>query len=156
MKRFSITWLLLIQWALAFEWIYSSIPKWTDSKFIDGIAKTLEGFATKTPHVGYGNFLTGVAIPNAELFGNLIRSGELAVGLGLAISGLFFLIAKRMPALVLWLTVIACFGGALMNLNFFLASGSASPSAWGLNLLMASMEIILGIFYLQNRNNLME
>lgn len=151
MKKISIIWLILIQWVIAFEWIHASFPKWTDAKFIDNISKTLESFAATSSYPSYSNFLTSVAIPHAELFGQIIRSAELAVGLALVLSGILMLSKKYLPEYVTWLTAIACFGGALMNLNFFMASGSTSPSAWGLNLMMAFIQIILGIYYQQNR-----
>jgi thiosulfate dehydrogenase (quinone) large subunit len=151
MKKISIVWLILIQGVLALEWLHSSFGKWTDSKFMDGIAKTLEGFAAKSTFPGYPEFLNNVAIPNAQLFGQMIRTGEVAVGIALAISGLIIISKKPLPSVTLWLTVIAFLGGALMNINFFLASGASSPSSWGLNLLMTLVQIIFAVFYIQNR-----
>ncbi len=154
MKRASIVWLVLIQWALAFEWLHSGWGKWTGPGFIDNIGKTLEGFAAKTPYTAYADFLTSFAIPNAHLFGNMIRTGEMATGLALAIGGILLLSQKRLSEWASWLIALACFGGALMNLNFFFASGWSSPSAWGINLLMAFIGIILGIYYTTNRREL--
>ncbi|HEX3099731.1 MAG TPA: hypothetical protein VHQ41_02040 [Patescibacteria group bacterium] len=149
MKKVSVTWLVLVQFSLALEWLHATTSKWLEPDFIVGINKTLETFAAKTPYHFYSSFLNSVAVPHAQLFGNLIRIGELGVGLTLLAGGIFLLSKKELPAAAQWLVIIACFGAALMNLNFFLASGWTSPAAWGLNILMATIEIILGVFYIQ-------
>jgi hypothetical protein len=154
MKTISISWLIFLQLALAFEWLHSALGKWLHPEFMDGIGKTLGTFASKTNHRGYAEFLNSVAVPNAEMFGNMIRVGELAVGLALLLSGLIILKQKQLSLPAAWIITAACFGGALMNINFFLASGWSSPAAWGLNILMAATEIILGIFYLSHRHEL--
>ena len=153
-KKTSYVWLLLIQFALAFEWLHSGWGKWTGSAFMDNLGKTLEGFAAKTQYDSYGSFLTNTVIPNTEVFGNIIRSGEVLVGLAFVIGGIVLLYRKSLPTPVTWILVAAFFGGALMNLNFFLASGATSPSAWGLNLLMSLLQIILGLHYIFNRKDL--
>ncbi len=147
-------WLVLIQWALAIEWLHSGWGKWSDPGFINNIGKTLETFAAKTPYKSYGSFLSSNVVPNAHTFGNMIRSGEVLVGLALALSGLWLINRKMLPMWGIWAVIIACFGAALMNLNFFLASGWSSPSTWGVNLIMCLIEIVLGVFYIKNMKEL--
>ena len=154
MKRTSLVWLVLIQWVMAFEWLHSGWGKWTSAGFITNVGKTLDGFAVKTPYTAYGDFLRSTAVPNAEIFGNAIRSGEILVGLALLLGGLLLMCKRRIPVLASWILAIALFGGALMNLNFFLASGWSSPSTWGVNMIMGLIQLILGIFYLTNRKEL--
>lgn len=154
MKKVSLIWLVLIQWVLAFEWLHSGWGKWASPGFIDNIGKSLEGFASKTPYTSYSTFLTGSIVPNAEMFGNLIRTGEIGVGLALALGGVILLVQKKISPLATWLLVIALFAGALMNLNFFLAAGWSSPSTWGVNLVMGLIHLILAFYYLTNRKNL--
>ena len=154
MKRTSIIWLVLIQWALAFEWLHSGWSKWSGPGFITNIGKTLQGFATKTPYTSYGSFLQNSVIPHSELFGNIIRSGEILVGIALVLGGLLLLYRKNTHPFTIWLLVTALFAGALMNLNFFLASGWSSPSAWGVNIIMGFTHLILGLHYVLNRREL--
>lgn len=154
MKKTSVAWFVLIQWVLAFEWLHSGWGKWSGSGFMTNINKTLSGFSTKNPNTWYANFLNNTAVPNAEVFGNVIRSSELLVGIALALAGILLLTQKRLHPLSLWVLVIACFGGALMNLNFFLASGWTSPSTWGVNVVMGLVQLILGLHYLLNRKEL--
>ena len=154
MKKVSLVWLVLIQWILAFQWLHSAWGKWSSTGFITNIDKTLDGFAAKTPYTAYGDFLSSIAVPNAEAFGNTIRSGEVLVGLALFLGGVLLLFKKRVPSVATWFLVIALFGGALMNLNFFLASGWSSPSTWGINVVMGLTHLTLGIFYILNRKEL--
>jgi Na+-translocating ferredoxin:NAD+ oxidoreductase RnfD subunit len=118
------------------------------------IGKSLEGFAAKTPYSSYANFLKSTAIPNAEMFGNMIRSSELLVGIALVLGGIVLLWQKRLPMVAIWLLALANFGGALMNLNFFLAAGWSSPSTWGVNLVMGLIHLVFGIYFLANRREL--
>jgi thiosulfate dehydrogenase (quinone) large subunit len=154
MKRISFLWVVLIQWVLAYEWLHSGWGKWSSPGFITNISKTLEGFAAKTPYTVYGDFLRGTAIPNAELFGNMIRGGEVLVGLALVIGGLLLLWKKRIPTYVSWIVAASLFGGALMNLNFFVAAGWSSPAVWGVNMVMGLINLILAILYIKSRKDL--
>ena len=154
MKRASVVWLVLIQFVLAFEWLHSGWGKWAGPGFMDSISKTLEGFATKTPYKAYGAFLNSTAVTNADMFGNAIRLGEMGVGIALVISGVLLLTKKRLPSWAVALMVVAFLGGALMNLNFFMASGWSSPSTWGVNMVMGFIHLIFAIYYFTNRREL--
>ncbi len=154
MKKVSLTWIVLVQWTLAFEWLHSGWGKFTAPGFMANIEKSLQGFADKTSYTTYAEFLKSVVLPNAETFGNAIRGGEIAVGLALVLAGVILLTKRRLPESATWLVVLAFFGGALMNVNFFLAAGWSSPSTWGINLVMGLLHIILGVLYLLNRKSL--
>lgn len=156
MKKISVLWIILIQWALSIEWLHSGWGKWSDPGFINNIDKTLNGFAAKTPYISYGTFLRNSVIPNAHMFGNLIRSSEVLIGLAFLLSGLMLVNRKMLPQWASIAVVIAALGGALMNLNFFLASGWSSPSTWGVNLIMCLIQIVLGLFYLKNYRELVK
>lgn len=154
MKKVSLTWVVLVQWVLAYEWLHSGWGKFANPGFMTNIEKSLQGFTDKTSYSAYAGFLKSSVIPNADLFGNLIRSGEIAVGVALVIAGLILLAKKRLPETITWLLVFAFFGGALMNLNFFLAAGWSSPSTWGVNVVMGLIHFILGVCYMLNRKSL--
>lgn len=154
MKRASTIWIVLIQWVLAYEWLHSGWGKWAGPGFMNNIGKTLNGFITNNPNTAYASFLNNSALPNAELFGQIIRTSEIAVGIALVLGGVLLLAQKRLHPVATWLLVLALFGGALMNLNFYLASGWTSPSTWGVNVVMALAQLILGLYYLTNRKEL--
>jgi thiosulfate dehydrogenase (quinone) large subunit len=154
MKRASVTWLVLMQWILAFQWLHSGWGKWSGPGFMNNIGKTLSGFATNNPHGWYSEFLRNTAIPNAELFGNSIRAGEILVGIALVLAGVLLLTKKRLPQTATWVLLVALAGGLLMNINFYFAAGWSSPSTWGINIVMALVHIVLGLFYFTNRKGL--
>jgi len=154
MKKASVIWLVLVQWVLAFEWLHSGWGKWSDPAFITNIGKTLTAFAAKNPSPWYTNFLNNTALPHAETFGNAIRTGELSVGIVLALMGLLLLAKKRLAPAGVWIMIIALFAAALMNLNFYLAAGWTSPSTSGINVVMGLIHIVLALYYVCNRKEL--
>lgn len=149
MQQISSMWLVIVQWALAFEWLHSSWGKWAQPGFIANIQKTLTGFANGTNFHFYANFLNSVAIPHAALFGNLIRIGEASVGIAFALGGIIWIYKYSLPKFLALILAVACLAAALMNLNFFLASGWSSPAGWGLNILMIALELLLASFYIK-------
>lgn len=156
MKKSSVVWLALIQLVLALEWLHASWGKWVEAGFMANIGKTLTGFAEQAVFPGYGDFLRSIAVPNAELFGNVIRSSEALVGIAFILSALILLYTKRLPVPAVWLTAAALLGGALMNFNFYLAAGAGNASTWGLNVVMGLIQLILAGYYFSNRLYLAE
>ena len=154
MKKTSVIWLVLIQFVLAYEWLHSGYGKWVEAGFMTNIGKTLNNFADKTPYTLYGDFLQGIAVPNSELFGNVIRTGEILVGITLIVGGILLFHKRYLPKPASWLIAITLLGGAFMNLNFFLAAGSTSPSTWGVNMVMGFIHLILAIYYISNHKDL--
>lgn len=121
---------------------------------MNNIGTSLTGFASKTPYAWYADFLQNTAIPNAMLFGNMIRSGELLVGIALVAGGLILLSKKRQAPTVTWLVIAAHLGGVLMNINFYLAAGSTSPSTAGINITMGLIHLIFAGWYFSSRRHL--
>ena len=148
MKNISPVWLILVQWALAVEWFLSGVAKFRSPGFMDNLSKTLEGFAAKTPYTGYSNFLHDIAVPNAALFGNLVRTGELLASIALILGGAILLIRGSLSTTISGFVVLALIGLLIMNLNFYLAAAWSSPSTAGINLLMILIEAILVVFYI--------
>ncbi|MBI3984064.1 hypothetical protein HY346_02080 [Candidatus Microgenomates bacterium] len=135
----------LIQAVLAYEWLKSAWGKFMAPDFMNGIDKTLSTFASKTPQRWYGDFLGSA---DATVFGNVTRFSELLVGLGLVFGTVY--IWKRLtgPRIFKLVLPVALLGGALLNLNFYWAAGWSSPSTAGINLVMGSVQAILGGYYL--------
>ncbi len=154
MKKTSVVWLVLVQFVLAYEWLHSGWGKWASSGFMDNIDKTFGVFISKNPHLGYTTFLQDTVLPNAQIFGNLIRTSEMAVGIAFLLAGILLLAKKQIPILVTWVLVVALIGATIMNINFYLASGWSNPSTAGINLVMGAISLILAIFYITNRDEL--
>jgi hypothetical protein len=153
MKKVSVLWLVLIQWAIALEWALSGYGKFAKPDFMAGIGKALETFAAKTGYGFYESFLKAVAIPNAIVFGNAIRISEVLIAATLVIGGLIVLKKEHLHPLLTWALILALFGGVLMNLNFYFASGWSSPSATGINMIMGLTQAALGFYYISSLRN---
>lgn len=143
----NVGWLILIQWAVAIEWLMSGWGKFADDKFMLGFEKTVGAFAAKTPHSFYADFLNNTVAANADLFANLVRTGELLIGVALVVFGVYYLTQKKLDPIYRSILVVALICGAFLNLNFYLAAGWSSPSTAGINVLMGLVQLILAGFY---------
>ncbi|MET3696897.1 thiosulfate dehydrogenase [quinone] large subunit [Bacillus oleivorans] len=105
--KLAVVWTVLRVW-LGIQWLQAGIGKlqgFDAAGFIQGAIGKATG---DHPAVQgwYATFLEEAALPNVELFNNLIPWGEILVGTGLILG------AATIPALL---------AGAFMNLNFLLA-----------------------------------
>lgn len=148
-KRTPLLWLMLIQWVIALEWLQSGWGKYAKPDFMEGLEKTLGFFAAKHPDDGIAQLLKEVAIPNAELFGNLVRMGEVAVGVTLLIAG-WLALTRGSRGWIRWSLAGALVVGILLNATFYLAGGHTSPSSSGINLVMGLVQAVLLAYYLSD------
>ena len=125
------TGLLLVTAIIGYEWFVSGVAKLGRGGFPAGLADEL---AAKAGELSgwYADFLVRVAIPNAELFGYLIETGEILAGLALMAGPLVWLFAwarlsDRARRAVLLAIAAAAIGGALLAVNLHLANGDAHP-----------------------------
>ncbi|MBI3287855.1 MAG: DoxX family membrane protein [Chloroflexi bacterium] len=121
-------WLALVRIVIGYEWLKGGWEKVADPEFAAKMGGTLAFFAKDNPNGWYVDFLNAMALPNSTLFAALVAYGELWVGISL-ILGLF--------------GTVGAFFGLLMNINFFLAASHLSPSTYGINLIMALVQVIL-------------
>jgi thiosulfate dehydrogenase [quinone] large subunit len=118
---------------LGIVFLYAGIDKLTDPAFFDPsatgyIGNQLAGFATISP---IGGFLTGVAVPNATLFGWVTALGEVAIGLGTLV-GLF--------------SRVAALAGMVLSLSLWLsASWATDPFYLGSDLPYAMFFLVLAV-----------
>lgn len=140
--------LIAIQSVIALEWLISGWSKFASPAFSQNIGQTLQNFAAKTSFPSYAIFLKSVGIPNADLMANLVRFGELSVSITLIISGIIFWRNGKLPVAGRTITGIALLGGTFLNLNFYLAASSTSPSTAGINLVMGLIQLTLALYYL--------
>jgi thiosulfate dehydrogenase [quinone] large subunit len=121
-NNYAATLLTIIRLYVGWEWMTAGWHKITGDKAFDAagflkgaIAKpVLESGTTELVYPNYVAFLRNVALPNVELFNNLIPWGEFLVGLGLLLGAL---------------TTTAMFFGVLMNVMFMFA-GTVSTNPW--------------------------
>ncbi|MBI3955268.1 hypothetical protein HY338_02385 [Candidatus Gottesmanbacteria bacterium] len=134
--------LILLQLIFGILWLKSCYGKFINSDFIDNIGKTLTFFSSKNPVSWYKIFLINVAIPNANLFAELSRWGELIGGVLLVLSSIYTLYTNKNKASSL-LAIIGLLIVMNLNFNFGLASFWTSPANETLNLLMFISEMII-------------
>lgn len=138
--------LLFILLAVDFIWLKSSYGKLSGGKFVAGMEGTLKKFANENPYPFVKDFLQGVAIPNASLFGFLTMWGETLVGISLFVSLVWLLFKKQANKLVLSLLLMGLLGGAFLNKVFYFSSGWMSSSSESLNLLMFIIELVAAVY----------
>lgn len=136
---------LLVLLGVDFIWVRSSIGKIIGGTFVNSLGGVLTRFSSQNPYPWYKNFLLSTIIPNFSFFGTLIIIGEAFAAFSLFF-GIGFLLFKTLNKPVILLLISGFITGALLNLNFWLASGWTSPSADSLNLLMFLIQL-LGIIY---------
>jgi uncharacterized membrane protein YphA (DoxX/SURF4 family) len=114
-------WLAFLRLVTGGIWLIHAIPKFTQSDdwmppngFI--VLYVAKGLQTTNPAGPYHAFLANVVQPNIVLFAELVRLGELAVGVSLVLG-----ILSRLGGL----------GGVLLTLNYMAARGGLlSFDAW--------------------------
>lgn len=132
----------ILQFTLGVVWLKSCYAKFVNNDFTDNIAKTLTFFSSKNPVGWYKSFLISIAIPNAHLFAELSRWGELAGGILLALTSIYALY-KNKNKLSSLLAIIGLLIVMNLNFNFGLASFWTSPASETLNLVMFLVELII-------------
>ncbi len=139
-----------IQVLLGYEWWMGAWEKWASADYVSSMPVTLAYFASKNPFVWFAKFLTGFATTHAELFASLVRSGETLVALGLfltAIAGLYARRGKTRRSTII-VVVAALLGGLFMNTAFYFASAWTSPGTHALNVVMFWSQALLLYFWL--------
>lgn len=137
--------LLGVQLVIGLIWFKSALPKFLEPGFVKNLTSTLNYFASKNPLPWYKEFLQTVAIPNASLFAELTRFGELTAAVLLSVTAIVALRKIRLTKT----HELAIFGGitgSWLNLQFGLASFWTSPASETLNLLMFLVQGTL-VFY---------
>ncbi len=144
-KKREFIYLYLIQFVIGLIWLKSAYAKFAGVAFSANLSKTLTLFASKNPFPWYAAFLQNWAIPNAGLFAELTRWGELVAAVLLLVTAVSAMRNIRLPHFHRLATLGALIG-AFLNLQFGLAAGWTSPSTETLNLLMLLIQILF-IFY---------
>ena len=113
-------WLALVRFLTGAIWLTHGVPKFLHSdRFMppNGSFATYVQSGVAATSGPYHDFLANVVAPNAGVFAELVRLGEVCVGVSLVL-GLF--------------TRLGAFVGILLPLNYLAARGGlGSASAWG-------------------------
>jgi len=152
-SKAAITLLAFVQAVIGFEWVRAGYEKVSDAAFISGMAQTLGVFAGKNPTGWYKDLLTGIAVPNATIFGWLVAYGEFFAGVALLVTAAFYLTQlyvyqlrdRFTPVTNSAVALVALIGGAFMSINFWFAAGWLSASTDSVTLVMALMQVVLAV-----------
>ncbi len=138
--------LLLILLAIGLVWLRSSYGKLVEGTFVQNLGVTLSKVAPKNPYPWYKDFLTSAVIPNSQIFGTLVLTGEFLSAVLITAGALGLLLSPRPHKLLNKALIAGLLIGAFLNITFWLGFGYTSPSTDTLNLLMAAIQVI-GAFY---------
>lgn len=125
-----------------FIFLKSSFGKISEGKFVPGLTDTLNKFLSKNPYPWYKDFLSGIVIPNSQLFGQLIMWGEFLSSVAIIVSIICLLIRVGKVKIIYTILILGLTGAFLLNLNFYLAAGWTSASTESLNLIMGIIALI--------------
>ena len=147
-----LTALLAIQCLIAYEWLHAGIEKVSSPAFVQNLDKTFAAFAAKNPFAWYKSFLEGPATAKSVMLGYTIELSQLLIAGTLIVAAGVLVYAKEAESrrTALFAAAVALLGGALMNANFYLASGWMSPSSKGVNLVMFWTQIVLAYTWISS------
>ena len=117
-------------------WLNGAVEKLLNSQFPQQFATSLEagGFVSQAPPF-FRAFMQGAVVPNAELFAQLMRAGELALGIAL-ILGLLTNFAA-LGSVGLSLVIMLSQGGVRLG------TGLGAPEFLTINVLVALISVVI-------------
>ncbi len=117
-------------------WLNGAIEKLLNPEFPQQFVTSLEagGFVSQAPPF-FQDFMRGVVIPNAELFAQFMRAGELALGLALILGLLTNLAA--VGSMVLSTLIMLSQGGVRLGM------GLGTPEFLTMNVLLALLSVVI-------------
>jgi thiosulfate dehydrogenase (quinone) large subunit len=128
--------MVLVRVLIGAVWLNGGVEKVLNPEFPRQFAASLEagGFVSQAPPF-FQDFMRGYVVPNAELFAQLMRAGELTLGLAL-VFGL--------------LTNLAAIGSVLLSAVILLSQGGVrlgtglgSPEFLTINVIVALISIVI-------------
>ena len=117
-------------------WLNGAIEKLLNPEFPQQFAASLEagGFVSQAPPF-FQDFMLGVVVPNVELFAQLMRAGELALGIALILGLLTNLAA--VGSVVLSTAIMLSQGGVRLGM------GLGAPELLTINVLVALISVVI-------------
>lgn len=142
-------WIVFIQWAVALQWIrlVTGIFNAPHTETVAGL-----GAVGGSPSMaGYADFLQENVLNNPELFSALVRYGGAVIGVVLLLSGIWVLVHRPIGMKTVTGIILVLLGGFLLNLTLYIALELRHPAFHDINILMAVLQLILVLYYLQLR-----
>jgi len=138
-----------VQVALAYEWWSAGWEKISNPDFVGGMTKTLEFFASKNSFQWFKNFLLGSVLPNAKIFGYVVEWSQIVIAITMILMAVIYVYSKsdKVKRVTLVLSLLALFGGMLMNASFYLAASWTGPGTKAANVVMFWPQAILAYIW---------
>lgn len=149
-EKSEFKYLFCILFCIGLIWLRSSYGKMATGNFADNLGNVLTKTFQNNPYLPYKSFLQNFAIPNSQLFGQLVLWGEFATAVSICLSSLYLLLKNPNERMALLSLTAGLAGGVFLNINFWLAFSPNNPGTDNLNLLMIAIQVI-GIYYLLKR-----
>jgi thiosulfate dehydrogenase (quinone) large subunit len=129
----SMVWVRVLVGAV---WLNGAVEKLLNPEFPQQFATSLEagGFVSQAPPF-FQDFMRGVVVPNAELFAQLMRLGELALGIALILGLLTNLAA--IGSVALSIVIMLSQGGVRLG------TGLGAPEFLTVNVLVALLSVVI-------------
>ena len=128
--------MVLVRLLVGAVWLNSGVEKLLNPQFPQQFAASIGagGFVTQAPPF-FRPFMQNVVAPNAELFAQLVRASELALGIALILGLLTNLAA--LGSIALSLVLVLSQGGVRLG------SGLGAPELLTINVLIALLSLVL-------------
>jgi thiosulfate dehydrogenase (quinone) large subunit len=129
----SMVWVRVLVGAV---WLNGAVEKLLNPEFPQQFATSLEagGFVSQAPPF-FQDFMRGVVVPSAELFAQLMRLGELALGIALILGLLTNLAA--IGSVALSIVIMLSQGGVRLG------TGLGAPEFLTVNVLVALLSVVI-------------
>jgi thiosulfate dehydrogenase (quinone) large subunit len=128
--------MVLVRILIGAVWLNGGVEKVLNPEFPRQFAASLEagGFVSQAPPF-FQDFMKGYVVPNAELFAQLMRAGELTLGLALVFGLLTNLAA--IGSILLSAVILLSQGGVRLG------TGLGSPEFLTINVIVALISIVI-------------
>jgi thiosulfate dehydrogenase (quinone) large subunit len=135
-RSFAVNGMVWVRVLVGAVWLNGAVEKLLNPLFPQQLATSLEagGFISQAPPF-FRAVMQGTVVPNAELFAQLMRAGELALGIAL-ILGLFTNLAA-LGSVGLSLVIMLSQGGVRLG------TGLGAPELLTVNVLVALISVVI-------------
>src|ERR671933_2159383 len=125
-----------VRFLIGAVWLNGAVEKILNPEFPQQFATSLKagGFVSQAPPF-FQDFMRGTVVPNAELFAQLMRAGELALGVALILGLLTNLAA--LGSIALSIVIVLSQGGLKLGM------GLGSPELLTINVLIALISVVI-------------
>lgn len=140
-------WLVLVQWALALQWIKLSITTLTSPAFARTFASYARGVHTSDFLSGSSILTPFNALDYSRLLTDALLYGGSIVGIALVLGGVWMLFHKPVKVRMVTLMIIILLVGAILSTTLHITLADPSAPLHNTAFLMGILQLILVSYY---------